>query len=494
MKKLLSMLLAAAFIIANIHCGGSGGGGSVSGSGTSNVSVTLNMPQKTSGTDGSSFHSAQASSEIANINFQISAPDMTTIQRSISVEGKQTITESFLVPIGPRRSFSVETYNSDGLTISRGQAIVDLDGTPRTIAINLIPVEQPDIVPPVFYGLSSIDDVTETSLVLLWDPASDDKTTQNNIQYLIFISQTPNNQNFNAPSITVTGTTYANISGLNPNSTYYFVVKAKDEAGNQDGNTRELSVKTLQSVQYYTVNLSVSGSGGTIYPSTPQTVEYNKTTQFSITADAGYYASIEGCGGSMSEGANYNTIYTTGPITANCTVYVAFSQSTYTVTPQAGTGGTINPAVPQTVASGGTVSFNVYPNNSYALGSVIGCNGTGYWVYPYFSPALIALPSPYFHYTTGQIQGSCTVTANFIRLYTITASAGTNGTISPSGNVSVRQGDNKTYTISANSGCGISSVSVDNSVVAKYPATPYYYEFWNVTADNTISATFYCIY
>ena len=71
-----------------------------------------------------------------------------------------------------------------------------------------------------------------------------------------------------------------------------------------------------------------------------------------------------------------------------------------------------------------------------------------------------------------------------IPTFTITASAGTGGSISPSGNVIVSYGDNQTFTVTANSGYQITSVLMDGT-----PATAPY-TFVNVAEDHTITATF----
>jgi hypothetical protein len=69
--------------------------------------------------------------------------------------------------------------------------------------------------------------------------------------------------------------------------------------------------------------------------------------------------------------------------------------------------------------------------------------------------------------------------------FTITASAGAGGSISPSGNVSVAYGDDQTFTVTADSGYQIASVLMDGA-----PATAPY-TFFDVVADgHTISATF----
>ena len=70
--------------------------------------------------------------------------------------------------------------------------------------------------------------------------------------------------------------------------------------------------------------------------------------------------------------------------------------------------------------------------------------------------------------------------------YTITASAGANGSISPSGDTTVAQGANQTYTITANSGYHIKDVKVNGSSVGAVAT----YTFTNVTANATITVEF----
>ena len=70
--------------------------------------------------------------------------------------------------------------------------------------------------------------------------------------------------------------------------------------------------------------------------------------------------------------------------------------------------------------------------------------------------------------------------------FTITATAGANGSISPSGVVTVSSGASKAFTITANTGYQIADVLVDGSSAGKVSS----YTFSNVTANHTISASF----
>ncbi len=71
-------------------------------------------------------------------------------------------------------------------------------------------------------------------------------------------------------------------------------------------------------------------------------------------------------------------------------------------------------------------------------------------------------------------------------VHTIVASAGENGSITPTGNVLVLDGNDTTFTITPNTGYHIADVLVDGSSVGAVPT----YQFPDVTADHTISASF----
>ena len=70
--------------------------------------------------------------------------------------------------------------------------------------------------------------------------------------------------------------------------------------------------------------------------------------------------------------------------------------------------------------------------------------------------------------------------------FTITATAGANGTISPSGEVTVAKGEDKTFTITANSGYHIKDVKVNGSSVGAIST----YTFNDVAANATITVEF----
>jgi YD repeat-containing protein len=97
-----------------------------------------------------------------------------------------------------------------------------------------------------------------------------------------------------------------------------------------DGQIMDLGGPTQPVV--YTVN-STSGGNGSITPAV-RYVNHGLTTTFSLSPSSGYkISSVTGCGGTLS-----TSTYTTGPITANCTVTAAFAPQvgslTVNITPQ----------------------------------------------------------------------------------------------------------------------------------------------------------------
>jgi len=85
------------------------------------------------------------------------------------------------------------------------------------------------------------------------------------------------------------------------------------------------TITAIFAVSTFTVTPK-TGAHGAITPDSPQTVEYNSTASFTLTADAGYnIAAVTGCGGTPS-----GSTYTTGPIMDDCTVQAIFAAHAYT--------------------------------------------------------------------------------------------------------------------------------------------------------------------
>lgn len=97
---------------------------------------------------------------------------------------------------------------------------------------------------PTFAGATDAD-AAPNSITLSWAAASDNADDVSDIVYNIYQASTSEGQDFDAPSyVSAAGDTQYAVGDLDTDSTYYFVVRAQDSAGNEDTNTVEVSAAT----------------------------------------------------------------------------------------------------------------------------------------------------------------------------------------------------------------------------------------------------------
>ena len=111
-----------------------------------------------------------------------------------------------------------------------------------------------DTIPPTFAGLKSattcipgpVGGGRTTSYHLSWDPAADNRTPSSQILYDIYQATTSGGEDFSAPTYTTAaGATSFDTPPLPTDRTFYFVVRARDRAGNSDSNKVERQGQNL---------------------------------------------------------------------------------------------------------------------------------------------------------------------------------------------------------------------------------------------------------
>ncbi|MGB2868588.1 MAG: T9SS type A sorting domain-containing protein, partial [Bacteroidota bacterium] len=164
--------------------------------------------------------------------------------------------------------------------------------------------------------------------------------------------------------------------------------------------------------------------------------------------------------------------YTFTGVSANHTIAATFALNTYTITVSAGANGSISPSGSVTVNYDGSQSFTITANAGYHVADVLVDN---------VSVGAVA------SYSFANVTSNHSIAATFaINTYTITASAGAGGSISPSGSVTVNYDGSQSFTITANAGYHVADVLVDNVSVGAVVS----YSFANVTSNHSIAATF----
>jgi hypothetical protein len=111
-----------------------------------------------------------------------------------------------------------------------------------------------DHTPPVFEGLKSattcipgpIGPGRTSSYHLTWNAATDNVTPSRKIIYEVYQATMPGGEDFSKPTYTTTrGVTSFDTPKLPTDNTFYFVVRARDKAGNEDSNTIEREGQNL---------------------------------------------------------------------------------------------------------------------------------------------------------------------------------------------------------------------------------------------------------
>lgn len=315
----------------------------------------------------------------------------------------------------------------------------------------------------LFILIACLQQANAAQVTLAWDandPAPDG--------YRLF--QRTEGQSYDYAVPVWSGTTAsAVVDNLTDSTNYYFVVRAY-QGSDESGDSNEVSYRyDPPAATSYTIT-ATSGPNGSISPSGEVNVTEGGSATFSFAADSGYQIDrIEIDGQSVNPlGAQS---YTFSSVNQDHTIAVVFSSTAHSITATAGTNGSISPSGTVSVADGSSQTFTISPNAHY---HVAGLTVDG-------SPVTASNS-----YTFQNVTSDHSIAATFaIDTYTIVASAGTNGSISPV-SASVPYGGNYSFSITPAAGYRVADVTVDGVSVGAVTT----YEFTSVSANHTIAAIF----
>ncbi|OPY74741.1 MAG: hypothetical protein A4E63_00608 [Syntrophorhabdus sp. PtaU1.Bin050] len=267
------------------------------------------------------------------------------------------------------------------------------------------------------------------------------------------------------------------VANLTDGVRYYFTVTAYDSSNLESVYSNEVSSSSC--------TYSISPASAT-YTASASTGSVTLTTQagcsWTATSGASWLTITSGSSGlgsgtvRYSVAANTSTSSRSAAITIGGRALAVTQQGTsnttaYTITASAGTGGTISPSGAVAVTRGASQAFTVTPSTGYRVSYVL-VDGT----------SVGAVTS----YAFTNVTANHTIQAYFARTYTIRASAGSGGSISPSGSVGVVRYASQAFTVTPSTGYRVSYVLVDGTSVGAVTS----YAFTNVTANHTIQAAF----
>ena len=214
--------------------------------------------------------------------------------------------------------------------------------------------------------------------------------------------------------------------------------------------------------------IASAGANGTIVPSGTVPVCGGASQTFAITPDAGYAVSDLTVDG-LAVGAAGS--YTFTNVSADHTIAASFMPGCV-IASSAGPNGSVSPSGPVSVVKGTDRTFTIVPDASCIIADVL-VDGVSQG----------AITS----YTFTDVQAAHTISASFIRQWTVTATAGANGAITPSGAVVVNAGADRAFAITPDADYAVASLLVDGVAVAGNPTD---YTFSAVAANHAISVSF----
>jgi hypothetical protein len=231
---------------------------------------------------------------------------------------------------------------------------------------------------------------------------------------------------------------------------------------------------------FFTIT-AAAGAGGTIAPVGSTLVSSGSNQTFTISPNACYViADVVVDGASIcAPNCQTQTSYTFTNINANHSINVSFAIGSFTITASANAGGTITPPGITPINCGGSQLYTITANPGFYIVDIF---------VDIVSIGTIAnrLTTTY---TFTNVTRNQTITALFASTtgaFTIAASSGAGGTVTPPGAIAYNLGATQIYSITPNPGYRIVDVVVDDVSQGPVPS----YTFNNIQTNHTISASF----
>lgn len=332
-------------------------------------------------------------------------------------------------------------------------------------------------------------------------------------------------------------------TGLIKDTNYVYKVKAKNGDGVESAYSSEVDVTTLN---VYDVTISKNGTGnGSFDKSSPVSLDTGGSVSIkATTASSSIFNSWTGCDVVVDDVCSINSIQEDKVVTAT------FTLKTFTITPVYSMGGTITPNEIQTVNYGQEKTFEIKANTGYIISDVLVDNisqgartdytFTGVSENHIIQPVFALAPDEPDKYTvtvykSGKGSGTTSITSvtvdsgdsveiiasasessvfkswggsisstspviniknitsnkNLVAVFdlksfTVTAAAGTGGTIEPKGETTVVWGDDLTYKLIPDEGYYLDIISVDGENIEVVDE----YTLKDIKADHIIIASF----
>lgn len=348
LRNLILIYLIPLVLFLN-NCGSSGSGRSDTGSQSPNGDTTPPTVTSTSPANGgtqvppnviisATFSEPINANTLAGNFIVVNASAGTTVLGTVGYT-PETMTATFTLTAPPLAINS--TY-----TVTITNAVKDTAGNPMAASFSwsFTTGAAIDNSPPSFPGNDpqlSAQATSSSTISLSWVAASDNTTLPNQIQYVVCRSTVSTDCTVNpfpatGGNIVITevpaGQTSLGVTGLNSNTTYYFVVRAKDQVNLLDGNVAQKSATTFGTF----ISL-----GGSLNANCTGTVNTKSCGQDAASPSIAIVGSIPYV--AWSEGSSSPTVYIRTYNEATATWSAATSISSNSLYPQVASSGASSP-------------------------------------------------------------------------------------------------------------------------------------------------------
>jgi hypothetical protein len=243
-------------------------------------------------------------------------------------------------------------------------------------------------------------------------------------------------------------------------------------------NHGDAQIQAVFDINTYTIT-ATCGPAGTITPEGEIIVEYGGSQEFIIAAAENYCIQdikINGESILLENTSRNNDLkifsYTFYNVNSPHTIEASFTKGIFYINAISGENGTISPAGDVPVPCGDSASFTITPDDHFHIEDVL------------VDGASVGAVSEYSF--TG-VAADHTIQVEFTRNeYIITATSEGPGTLTPSGEQPVTDGDTLSFTMTPDTHCHIEDVIIDGSSIGAVST----YEFQQITSDHTIHVRF----
>ena len=255
--------------------------------------------------------------------------------------------------------------------------------------------------------------------------------------------------------------------------------------------TPDIGAYEFNAVVPVIVSTDINGEG-TVDPFGTYLVSGSSQT-FTLTPAAGYEITAASFGGtdilsSLSDNGDGSFDYAANSVTSDAILAVTFEPLAieYTVTVSAGTGGSISPTGEIKMTVTDETVFTITPDANFVVES-LDLNGTSVLDQMVDTDGTLT-------YTLTGVGETTTLSVGFTAVYTISVSAGANGSIDPSGDVEVTVNDETVFTITPAIGYNVATLTLNSADamgnLVDNGDGSFSYTMTGVSANATLAVTF----